>query len=72
MKIIKNNTVGLNSEVFGASANEDFVFDINGMKVNVTNEPHIFSALKRLGTFPFKGNICWQGKETHVSDKDWE
>ena len=70
--IIKNNAYGLDSEVFGASAKEDFVFNVNGMKVHVTNEPHIFSAIKRLGNFPFKGNICWQGKEKHVSDKDWE
>lgn len=70
--IVKNNTVGLDSEIFGATADEDFVFSVNGMKVHVTNEPHIFSALKRLATYPFKGDISWQGKETHVSDKDWE
>lgn len=72
MAIIKNNTYGLSSEIFGANSDEDFVFDINGMKVSVQNEGHLFSALKRLGSFPFRGNICWQGKEKHVSDKEWE
>lgn len=72
MKIIKNNAIGLQSEIFGANANEDFVFDVNGMKVKVSNEPHIFSAIRRINSFPFKGNISWQGKEEHVSDKEWE
>jgi hypothetical protein len=72
MSIIKTKVFGLSEEIFGAKGNEDFVFNVNGRSIHVSNEPTVFSALQRLGAFPFKGNIEWKGKTPYVSDKEWE